>query len=318
MAATIRAPDAMERARFGVAVAVAGVTGEADAARIIVGADKQVPHGAAYLYHVSGRDVTYALTLRPKDGEVTGSAHFGCAVAIHKDYAVIGARGPDLANSAHSDGGSAFLFDVARGVQLARLKPVDVQGNALIGCHWFGAALAFADEIVLVGAPRARSPCATSARAGAAFVYDLTSRTQQAALLPEDGLREDEFGTAVAATERRGANGSVLILIGAPKALDEQGVVYILEYTAPFDVSWSPRLQAPPALRSNGAHFGNTIAVDGPSSLALIASPYASVGPRDPKSGAASRRCGAGAGCDCEAWLGTHHHSGTRWGSQRR
>ena len=58
-------------------------------------------------------------------------------------------------------GGAAYIFDVSTGTQIAKLQPRDRTGRwPQLGCYWFGAAVSLADGVAVVGAPRAKRPCA--------------------------------------------------------------------------------------------------------------------------------------------------------------
>lgn len=129
--------------------------------------------------------------LLPSDG--AGYARFGAA-AVSGDAIVVGAWG-------HSENGpssgAAYIFrrSGAGWVQQAKLLPSDGTSD-----DWFGASVAISGNTAVVGAPMwdehfDYGPCG----AVYVFMYDGSSWTQQAKLVPVDGTPYDRFfGSAVA------------------------------------------------------------------------------------------------------------------------
>lgn len=144
--------------------------------------------GSAYVFRVDINQVQEGASgevaaeytgvqLRATDGRP--EARFGMAVAVHGTKAVVGAPGPisqigqpDVADFKNM--GAAYVFDFTTGEQLAKLFPRDWAGKSPnVGCYWFGAAVDIADGIVLVGAPRAKKPCSSGTKVGAAFSFSI-------------------------------------------------------------------------------------------------------------------------------------------------
>jgi len=152
-------PDGAENEFFGLSVAI-------DRDIAIVGApgdgDRGVDSGAAYLF-----DATTGRPLHKLVAE-DGGEHdfFGAAVAIDGDTIIVGARDDDE-NGESS--GSAYLFDVITGRQIAKLLPQD-GGRA----HWFGWSVALRGDTAMIGAPKAAN--GQGVHAGAVYVFDATSR----------------------------------------------------------------------------------------------------------------------------------------------
>lgn len=122
---------------FGNGVAI-------DNGLVLVGAPKAdvngIDSGAAYLFDAaSGAQL---MKLLPEDG--SQGDLFGDTVAMHNGIALIGAYRDD---DRGADSGSAYLFDVSNGKQLAKLKASD-------GASFdrFSLALALDDGIALLGA----------------------------------------------------------------------------------------------------------------------------------------------------------------------
>ena len=165
---------------FGASVAISDTTA-------IVGAfggdDNGADSGSAYLFDAAtGSEIA---KLVPGDG--AADDQFGWSVAISGTTAIIGAPGDDD-NGLFS--GSAYLIDTTTGSQVAKLLPVD--GAALDS---FGYSVAISGTIAIVGAPISDDNGAAS---GSAYLFDVTTGSQIAKLLPGDGAAADQFGVSVA------------------------------------------------------------------------------------------------------------------------
>jgi outer membrane protein assembly factor BamB len=122
---------------FGAAVGISG-----DIA--IVGSPQGgTPPGAAYLFDVATGQELFKLTA----SDAGDYDLFGGAVAISGNTVIVGAEYD------HNEGdsikfGSAYLFDVTTGKQLARLTPSETAEDAA-----FGASVAFDGKLAIIGAP---------------------------------------------------------------------------------------------------------------------------------------------------------------------
>ena len=134
---------------------------------------------------------------------------FGYSVGISGDIAIAGARG-DGDNG--PDSGSAYLFDVTSGEQLAKFLANDGAVDDL-----FGYSVAISGVTAVVGAIGDDENAEDS---GAAYLFDVTDPSnpvQIAKLLPDDGVEGDRFGvsvaisgaTAIVGTARDGADGDL-------------------------------------------------------------------------------------------------------------
>ena len=271
-------PTAAPLANFGTGLAlgrrspttgvlVVGAPGESG----LVAADGTLGDavGGVYVYtftlaQPSVAPFAYGLALRLNASDAQEEDHFGASVAVHGGRCVVGAPGPSLqiGEAAITTGGAAYVFDLATGAQLAKLQPRDRSGSwPQLGCWWYGYSVAMAEGVVVVGAPRAKAPCAASTRGGAAFAYyvppdgaaptfeqdrswwggTLTSSgwvgtrayRQTAYLLPDERLygqgseRRMEFGTSLTLTPTSWLEqDATVLLVGSPGAGDGAGAVY--------------------------------------------------------------------------------------------
>lgn len=185
--------------------------------------------------------------LVPDDG--VADDRFGGSVAISGDTAIIGAcRRGDPHGSSVS--GSAYLFRVSTGRQIARLRPEDqVQGDR------FGYSVAICDKKAIVGAYRHEHK---GIKCGAAYVFDTVTGEQLRILLPLDGAVGDRFGFSVA------ISGSIAI-VGAYQDDDHgegSGSAYV------FDISTGRQIAKLIARDgAEGDHFGITVGIDGDTAI---------------------------------------------------
>ena len=118
---------------------------------------------------------------------VNAQSSFGTSIALSGTTAIIGAQS-DL--TAGVPTGSAFLYDVITGAKLFKLTPSD--GNPL---GFFGNSVAIDGDRVIVGAP-GETP--SGVMSGAAYLFDVSTGTQLARLLPDVGQPSTRFGESVA------------------------------------------------------------------------------------------------------------------------
>jgi hypothetical protein len=156
----LRAPDAAIEDRFGIAVDV-------DSGRMAVGAfwdviGDNVDQGSVYVYRREGADWVFEQKLVASDGRQRD--YFGFSLSLEGNRLLVGARGAAVPAP---EQGVAYVF--VRGVdgwqQQARLDLPFANGFA-----YFGASVALAGELALVGAPGA-TVAAGPISAGAAFVF---------------------------------------------------------------------------------------------------------------------------------------------------
>lgn len=170
---------------FGFAVALEGTVVAIGASR---DDDNGVDSGSVYLFDtLSGGQITKLL---PNDG--AAGHNFGESVDMDNGILATGAHGTGLLS------GSAYLFDVSTGSQLVKLVPLDTHANM-----FFGTTIGIDDGVVVVGA---WADSIFFDHSGSAYLFDVSSGSQLAKLIPSDGHDRDHFGFAVAID-----NGTVAI-----------------------------------------------------------------------------------------------------------
>ena len=241
--------DGAEADLFGISVAISGTTA-------IVGTpqddDNGSGSGSAYLFDTTtGQQVAKLLA---DDGSALDE--FGTSVAISGATAIVGAEEDDE-NGGNS--GSAYLFDSVTGLQIAKVLPNDIaEGDR------FGTSVAICENIAIVGSPRDDDNGSAS---GSAYLFDATTGTQIAKLLPDDGAFSDFFGESV------GISGTTVV-IGAPfkdNIVDDSGSAYLFDISDPVRPAQNAKLiTSDPTVDDffgffvaiSGAH-GNEIAIIG-------------------------------------------------------
>ena len=236
--------DGAARTYFGRSVAIEGSVA-------IVGAsvdDNGEDSGAAYLFDTAtGAQIAKLL---PDDG--IADAHFGSAVALDGELAIIGAKG-DIGHGWYT--GAAYLFDTATGAQLAKLLPDDGRAR-----DHFGASVAIDGSLAIIGAPFADD---NGDYSGSAYLFDCQTGEQLAKFVLSNGAELDNFGFSVA------IDGS-LALVGAPGDNgdgDRVGAAYL------YDCQTGEQLAklAPPD-SVGWEDFGCSVALDG--RLAIVGARY--------------------------------------------
>ncbi len=148
---------------------------------------------------------------------------FGRSVAISGATAIVGSP-RDEDNGFFS--GSAYLFDIATGQQIAKLLASD----GAVG-DFFGNSVAISGETAIVGAWFDDDNGDFS---GSAYLFDITTGQQIAKLLPDDGATSDQFGFSVAISPLQQATA----IVGArwdDDNGDKSGSAYL------FDAAGTPR-----------------------------------------------------------------------------
>jgi len=205
--AKLTASDAAEKDAFGSAVAIDGNIAIVGA----VGDDDGGEHsGSAYLFDVTTGNQIAKLTA--SDAAVEDL--FGVSVDISGNTAIVGAQGD---GDGGENSGSAYLFDIASGNQIAKLTASDAMAYAE-----FGNSVAISGNIAIVGA---WADSEAGLASGSAYVYDSISGDQIAKLTADDAAATDEFGQSV---DIDGSN----VIIGAPRD-DYYGVAYLFQVPEP-------------------------------------------------------------------------------------
>ncbi len=187
----------------------------------------------------------------PDDGKA--GDHFGNAVSVSEDYAIIGANGDD--GDQGDDSGAAYIFqfdsDEAQWSQQAQLIPQDSE----TGDH-FGAAVAISKTDAIVGTA---GDDTNGSNSGAAYIfrfspYAADKWVQQAKLTAQDGSESDHFGNAVAISGDYAIVGADLDDDNG----DSSGSAYIFKWDG---MQWTQQAKLTPSDGVAGDHFGRAVAI---------------------------------------------------------
>jgi hypothetical protein len=184
--AWIVAPDAAADWYFGSAVSLSGD-------RLAIGAEQADTHvantGAVYVYEWVGDEWVLEDTLVA--GDADGFDYFGCAVHLHGDLLVVGAR-----RHTTTFLGSGAVYVCRRTAAGWEQEQKLTQNDPMMN-HFFGSCVAATDEFILVGT---RWDDDLGDQAGAAYVFRWTGDTwvQEDKLRASDGVENDYFGRDVA------------------------------------------------------------------------------------------------------------------------
>ena len=248
----LTATDAGQYDWLGYAVALDGDT-------LLVGADGadisgKENQGAAYVFIRENGQWTQQQKLVAADGK-TGD-HFGYAVAVDGDTALISAHEADVAGE--YDVGAVYIFTRSGSVWSQQDKLLPYFPNQYKG---FGCALDLDGERAAVGACEAE--IYKNSPHGGVFLYEHLEGKwiDTATIYDKEGEGWDEFGVSVA------LDGDTL-LVGAPgKKIDQetmQGAVFIFAFNSPV---WSQQKMLTASDGQEDNYFGTSVALDGQTAL---------------------------------------------------
>jgi len=145
--------------------------------------DMGIGSGSVYVFEASTGAELHKLLA--SDGAEQDNFGLG-TIAISGDTAVVGS----LVDDDYGNGsGSAYLFDVSTGAQIAKLVPDDSEPGDL-----FGISADIQGDLVVVGSVFDDDNGADS---GSAYFFDATDGSQLAKICPDDGEAGDAFGKSV-------------------------------------------------------------------------------------------------------------------------
>ncbi len=195
--------------------------------------------GAAYIYAFDGASWNFQAELQPFSGY--GEPHFGHAVAISGNVAMVGAPFDD---TFQVDGGVVYVFQFDGTTwkfqnMLHALQPSEGA--------FFGYSISISGTKALIGA---------AGGTGIACVFAFNGETwrQQAELIPDDGGSRDSFSRSVSLSGNRA-------LVGAP-GNGGTGAAYVFDFDG---TTWnqSAKLVTP----TDGRCFGDSVALSGDTAL---------------------------------------------------
>lgn len=232
---------------FGTSVAISG-------SRVVVGVDRSnsgIDQGQAYVFDLDNARPTTPIAVFTSPSPASNSDAFGIAVAISGTRIVVGAPN---AYSLEGEGaaGAAYVYDLSSPTPT---EPILTLRDPVPGeLEFFGAAVAFAGDRIVVGVPYKD---ATTNDVGRAYVYDLGAANPaqpSATLNNPTPLSMEFFGSAVAISGSR-----VIIGVEADRSAgsSSSGVAYVFEVSSPA----APLRTLNNPLPAAGDRFGCSVSI---------------------------------------------------------
>ena len=189
--------------------------------------------------------------LTPKIGYLGAEDHFGTALAMSSDTAVVGAPAVDSVSSTNPSAVYLFIKNGATWSLAQKLIASDAAPTAL-----FGSAVAISQDILVVAAPG--DDTAAGQNAGSVYVFTRANGvwTESQKLVASDGGVNGHFGQSVA------IDGSA-IGVGAPSS-GGSGAAYVFDNNG---TGWTERKKF--VSDSGGQEFGASVSISG-SSIAVV------------------------------------------------
>lgn len=248
----IVADDGKPGDMFGQAVDITGTS-------VIVGSPrsdaKGMDSGAAYVFIWD--ENAYEQQKKLVSPDLKAGDHFGAAVAMHVDTAVIGAPEADVLGA---DSGTAYIFFREGNLWSQQKKLGSPHGAARDG---FGWAVDIEFDTVVVGSPMDDT---AALDAGAAYTFARTgiSWTPLNALVPRGLTADDRFGSSVSLSGRKVVIGSLL----DDTARMNAGAAYVFSRNGS---DWSQEVEVLASDAAIGDAFGFAVAIRGET---IVSSAY--------------------------------------------
>jgi len=212
------------------------------------GDDGQDCHGgSAYIYEWNGGRWVLTDKLCASDGQ--GGEQFGVAVAVHGDWAVVGAK---FGDGATGDSGAAYVYKRSgeRWVEYQKLWGSDGQ----LGDR-FGESVWMELERIFCGAPGAVGPEVNDVGAGAVYVFEWAAERwgEQEKLQASDAGASGGFGRSICSDGER-------VVVGAPFAGADAGAAYVFEHDPN---GWKETAKLTSLLPNVGDFFGYSVSING-------------------------------------------------------
>jgi MYXO-CTERM domain-containing protein len=200
--AKLQASDANSNDHFGIVVAL-----EADSA--LIGAyDADLPSktdaGVAYVFARSLGTWSQQAKLTAMDAN--GTAHFGGAVALSGDTALVGALGALNGSSLSTGASYVYARSGTTWTQQAKLLSSDGADG-----DYFGTGVALSGDSAIIGAGRSDISAVFNSGALYKFLRSGTTWTQNAKFGASSAAADDELGSLVAMTDTTVITGAYLV-----------------------------------------------------------------------------------------------------------
>lgn len=200
-------------------------------------------------------------TLRRSPG--MANDYFGQAVAISRDYVLVGVPGAQVSGKAAAGMGISYRRSQSGVFNSNDFFSDDAQANDA-----FGSSIALSGNLAVVGAPYADPDAKTNAGKAYVFAYSRTGNIwlPQTKLAPDDADAADFFGTSVSLS-------STFALIGAPGDDNAGGTnaggAYVFQRSGRI---WTQQAKVRAEDAGPDDRFGSVVSLSG--NVALIGAPF--------------------------------------------
>lgn len=236
--------DLSEMANFGTKTATDGNT-------LLVSAifDQTVgeePAGAVYVYSIEGENFTLQQKLLPHAPSIGYGDHYGQALAIQGDWAVVGAEYDNefTANAEHSHGGAAYIyhFNGNQWEEVSYFAPDDVAQY-----YRFGCAVDICGDFMAISA---KDPVGNG---DGVYMYQFNGTEWEffTKIVPDDYTGLVRFGEAIDLENN-------LLIVGDSESYDNKGNAWLYEFDG---TSWNLVADIPAPLTKDYNFFGYAVAI---------------------------------------------------------
>lgn len=247
--AKIVAKDGQSGDYFGRSVALDGDTA-------LIGADDEdtggTDAGAAYVFTRSGTDWVQREKIVANDAE--SYDHFGRAVALDGNTALIGADGEDTGGAS---AGAAYIF-TRFGTNWSQQAKIQAEEDKSFG-DAFGGSVALDGDTALIGAGGEDADDVTDAGAAYVFTRSGAKWSQRQKLVAEDKEARDAFGRSVALD----GDTALIGADGEDTGGTDAGAAYSFTRSG---TDWVQRKIVAKDKKAQG-RFGRSVAIDGDTAL---------------------------------------------------
>nr|VFK62466.1 MAG: FG-GAP repeat-containing protein [Candidatus Kentron sp. UNK]VFK70510.1 MAG: FG-GAP repeat-containing protein [Candidatus Kentron sp. UNK] len=239
---------------FGVAVSIEGERALIGAAWHDVSGKANV--GAAYIFEYDSSDGQWKKKQELMSSDGAAGDHFGFAVSLSGDRALIGARLHDTWGQTNA--GAAYVFERNSSGQWSQKQKLMALDNKPY--NDFGVAVSMEDNRAVIGAGYHDADGKTNVGAAYAFECDHDGRwSQKQKLMASDGAAGDRFGMSVSLSDDRVVIGCHLHDSGA----GDTGAAYIFQRNGIGEWREERKLTAGDGVA--GDQFGFRVSISGDS-----------------------------------------------------
>jgi hypothetical protein len=218
--------------------------------------------GAAYIFRYDGEEWVKEQKIFEKERSINQHNHFGAAVAIQDDLAVIGSPGVEGDCGYDEDTGAAYVYCFNGESWFYKQTLVASEGADY---QYIGSAVAIDGDHIIVGGP---GPMGSNELAGLAFIFHHEEQgwIQKVKLWDEFGGNPgDQFGAAIDIKDD-------VAIVGVPNddtTIEDAGAVFIYRYDGD---SWNKDIKALASDGETNDRFGTSVTIKGDT--AVIGAPY--------------------------------------------